>query len=871
MTDRSPPAITGHIVQADLAMRAFTGIAALAALYVITMPHIAAAQTTATAPTSSAGLQNTEPTSAPVYTDEIVVTARRYGEAQVAAESAFDEDDIAAQGTDSIQELITRLTPFIGNGAEKPALLINGRPADGDLSILSYPAEALNQLAILKPEAAAVYGYPSDKRVVNLVLKQKFASVNADAGLSWATAGGQYGGSLSVGRVAINLSTRWNVQARIERQSALLKSDRDIPPRAGSFDSVGFIASRAGEEIDPALSRAAAETVTIAAIPPAALLGVPSIADFAATANNLHSVNPNAFETLRSARRSMSFNAGVTRPLGEFSASLNINASSNSSKGLRGLPMATIALPAGSPWSPFTDDVSLSRPFAHSRALRNDNESETLGAAFNLSGRIGGWSTNFSAGYTRSWNDSLLENGIDVARIQQMVDAGDPEFNPYGPLDDDLLLASRSRSRSENISARLNLSKTIVDLPAGPLTSTYSLDVNRDQSENRQSDARGDLIAVSNQTSGRANGQMSFRVPLSQRKDGADGPMGDLSLDLSLGADALSKSGLQKKYGGSVNWSPFPLLDLRGSFDHTETAPSFYQLDGPIIKTVNRIFDFARQETVDIIQTSGGNPDLRRGSRQSLSLTTRIAPLGDQTLSLSVGYHRQIAKGGVTAFPELTPAIEAAFPERVTRDANGRLIAIDKRAINITEMASAELTSGIALRLPRQRYSGNTTKPPTPTVNPLQFSVSLNHRWRLKDELLTRPGIPAIDQLSEDGGQSRHFLSWQITLGKKGIGTSLNGSWSSTSRIRNIASDSDFHLKPPALFNFSFFLEPEHIFQGAAKTSWLNDLKLSLDIQNLFNGYRRVTDDDGSVPPGYSRDEIDPLGRTARLTVRKRF
>lgn len=53
--------------------------------------------------------------------------------------------------------------------------------------------------------------------------------------------------------------------------------------------------------------------------------------------------------------------------------------------------------------------------------------------------------------------------------------------------------------------------------------------------------------------------------------------------------------------------------------------------------------------------------------------------------------------------------------------------------------------------------------------------------------------------------------------------------------------------------------------------SWLSDTRMSLDIQNLFNGYRRVTFDDGSTPPGFGRDDVDPLGRTLMISVRKRF
>ena len=88
---------------------------------------------------AAAGSQEPVPPGDLVREDDIIVTANRYGEARVAAETEFSEEEITAQGTDNIQDLITRLTPFIGNGEEEPILLINGKPADGDRSILSIP------------------------------------------------------------------------------------------------------------------------------------------------------------------------------------------------------------------------------------------------------------------------------------------------------------------------------------------------------------------------------------------------------------------------------------------------------------------------------------------------------------------------------------------------------------------------------------------------------------------------------------------------------------------------------------------------------------------------------------------------------------
>lgn len=797
--------------------------------------------------------------------DEIVVTAERYGEAKVAAESEYEEAEIASHGADSIQDLLARLAPFIDPSGEELVILINGKPAGFDRSILSYPTEALQRLAVLKPEAAAQYGEPAGKRVVNLVLKKHFSMLNADAGFDFATAGGQYGGKLSANRTAISGETRWNVSARLGADSAFPKTARNLPPREGIFDSIGFVSASDGGEIDPALSLTAGEPVTAAAIPLGALSGVPDLEDFAATANMLHPVDPNRFETLQSSRRTASLAIGVTRPIGDFSASLNLNANRSSSEGERGLPMASVVIPGGNPWSPFADDVLLTRPFAGERAMRTDNGVTSLGASLTVNGKIGTWQTNVGINYSRGWANNLFESGVDVTRVQQAIDTDDPGFNPYGPWDDSLLLATRSRTRSENLSARLNVRKTIIDLPAGPLVWNLTANSSRNGSQSQQGDGAGAYAEAVNIARQQTSGQMSLSLPISRRDESRGGWLGDLSASLSASTQTMTNSRPQTRFSGDLNWSPWPILELRGSIDYAEAAPSFDQLDGPIVTTVGRLFDYARQEIAEPVWITGGNPDLRRGSRQGLSLAANLRPLGDQLLTLNLGYRQSVATGGVAAFPELTPAIEAAFPERVTRDTEGRLVTVDARAINIAQDTDAELSSGIALRLGQKRSKGPAAS------DPLQISVAINHRWRLKSELLTREGVPVIDQLRA-GGQSRHSLSLQASVGKRGIGASLNGSWSSPGRLRGGSGDAEgFTFKPPLTFNLSAFVEPERLFELPGKKGVLNDLKISVDVQNLFNGYRRVTLDDGTVPSGYSRDEIDPLGRTVRVSVRKKF
>ncbi|MBK6026962.1 hypothetical protein QOZ96_003653 [Brevundimonas nasdae] len=48
-------------------------------------------------------------------------------------------------------------------------------------------------------------------------------------------------------------------------------------------------------------------------------------------------------------------------------------------------------------------------------------------------------------------------------------------------------------------------------------------------------------------------------------------------------------------------------------------------------------------------------------------------------------------------------------------------------------------------------------------------------------------------------------------------------------------------------------------------------LQLNLDIENGFDARREARLGDGSLAPGYGRDVQDPMGRTVRLTLQRRF
>ncbi|RXZ64295.1 TonB-dependent receptor [Pelagerythrobacter rhizovicinus] len=805
----------------------------------------------------------------PQQAESIVVTAPRRGEAEVPAESEFGEEEIAGYGADSVDELLDLLAPSIDASGGEPVILVNGKEIGFDRSILGYPPEVLDRIAVLKAEAAARYGHPSGQRIVNLVLKNDYASRHATASTSRATGGGQHGGTLTVSQVAVAGEVRWNVQGRVSYDSALRKSARGVPADVASVDLVGHVSPIHGDQIDPALSDLVGEVVTVAAIPAVSATRPPALSDFVAGANRTHSADPAKFETLLPSRRNLSLDLGASRPLGPFNASLSVNASSSRSERLRGVPMSSLVLPADSPWSPFSDEVRLVRPLAGDRALRGENSSRSLSLSLTLTGTVGPWRTTLAGSYARSWARNRLERGIDTSLAQALVNTAAVGFHPYAAWSDRLLQTTGSRSDSESFGLRFNVARRVLELPAGPVAANLSIDASRSSSGYRPTEDSDDIASADIDARRQLGGEISFSIPVSRPDERTTGLLGALTVDLSMGGRRTTGSGLRKQYGGGFTWSPVPLLEVLGAFRHREMGPSSEQLGAPRVEMARRVYDFVRQEVAEPLWITGGNPLLHRGSRRTFSLDIRLRPLGSSVLSVNLGYRQNSSDGGIASFPELTPAIEAAFPERVVRDAEGRLQVVDARPINLAKTEDAELVSAIALRLP----APGTGQANQRTGNPLRFSLSLNHTWRLKSELLTHPSVPVIDQLAETG-QTRHYLALQANAGKKGIGADLNATWSSPARVRSrhaSAAERDYRYEPPLMIDVGAFIVPDELWVSAEGIGWLENLRISFEIDNLLDTYRSVRLSDGNVPPGFSRYEVDPLGRTVELSVRKRF
>jgi hypothetical protein len=103
---------------------------------------------------------------------------------------------------------------------------------------------------------------------------------------------------------------------------------------------------------------------------------------------------------------------------------------------------------------------------------------------------------------------------------------------------------------------------------------------------------------------------------------------------------------------------------------------------------------------VTVTTISGGNPDLRSSSRRVTRLGVTLKPWSDKDLTLIGTYTKQDTRNPIQSFPSPTAAIEAAFPDRFTRDAAGDLTRLDARPINFARAVSEQFRWGINFSRP---------------------------------------------------------------------------------------------------------------------------------------------------------------------------
>ncbi|MDB5690127.1 MAG: hypothetical protein JWL91_2003 [Sphingomonas bacterium] len=640
--------------------------------------------------------------------EEIVVTGalpRGSVSGDIRPEQQLSAADVRSYGVSSVSDLLNELAPQTNAGGGAPVVLLNGKRISSFQEIEDIPSEAIARVEILPEEVSLKFGYPANQKVVNIVLRQRFRALTAEARAGTSTQGGRNSGNASANLLRIRGDNRFNLDVEYQAADQLLESQRNIltaAPRA-PYSLAGTVAGLGGGEIDPALSALGGAAVTIAGVPAGAATAAPALADFVAGAGTNAASDLGRFRTLSPSTESLKINAVLARTLpGDISGTLNGSIELIDSDSLQGLAGANLLLPDSNPFSPFGQPVQLYRYLEEAGALGQSVRGTNAHLGLTLNGEIRPWRWSFTGNYDRSETRTATERGYDLGGVQSALVAGDASVNPFAGFAPGLLgsaLTDRARARSSALGGDLLLSGPLFTLPAGRVTATVRVGASQNDFSSRSLRAGIARSAEFDRTI--ASGQASIDIPVASRRNDVLAAIGDLSLNANAGAQHLSDFGTLSSLGYGVRWTPIPAIRLIASANQDRTAPSGQQLNNPLVVTPNLpLFDYTTGQTVFVTQISGANPALRASERNVSRIALTLKPFDKPDLTVTANYSRARTDNPIAGFPSATPQIEAAFADRFIRDEDGALLQVDARPINFARSRSSQLLWGVNLSVP---------------------------------------------------------------------------------------------------------------------------------------------------------------------------
>lgn len=855
-----------------------------------------------------------------VSSREIVVTAERIRgsvDTDVPPVEQLNEADIAAIGASSLTDLVAAVAPQAnsgrGRGGGMPIILLNGQRVSGFRELRDLPPEAIRQVQIFPEEVALKYGFRPDQRVINFILKDNFASFATEIEHAQPQDGGFGTNEFETTLTRIGPKTRFNLDVELERTTALTESERDLISSAGSLLARGGNINGLGVngQISPALSALAGSNVTKAGVP----LGIanPNLVQFASTANRLNEGDIGDVRTLLPRTERLEMNGTWSKSIGpQTILSLNANYALRGNESLLGLPGTSFVLPGSSPFSPFGQDVTLSRYFDTPRPLERESETHVFQTGSTFNHALGGWRWTLTGNYARTANDTRTTRNADFTALRAGVLAG--TINPFAPdFGANLLFLAPdiASSLNQNMDVRSTLAGTVLKLPAGDAQITFTSGLSRQMldSETWRSGISTDISLRRNII----NHSINAELPLTSRDFGIGSTIGEWAINGNIGYSDLSDFGNLLEYGAGLRWAPMRNLTFQASITGDENAPGIGQLGNPVLVTPNvATYDFTRGESLFINVITGGNPALIGEKRRDVILNANWNPDFIKDFALQFSYFKNNSRNTTAAFPLLTPEIEAAFASRVVRDAQGRLVSIDQRPVNFDRETSQRIRWGfnvsgnIGTPAPPRGPAGGppaaaTGAPGAPRAagggfagrgfggggarfgapgggQPSRWNIAIYHSYRIEDEILIRPGVPVLDLLngsatSNNGGASRHEVELSGGLFHKGFGFRLQGTYKSatTANGTGLAGSNDLRFSDIAAINAFLFVNLDQQARIVKAVPLLKGSRISFRIENILNDIVDVRDQNGNVPLGYQPGYIDPRGRVFELSFRKRF
>lgn len=803
--------------------------------------------------------------------DIVVIGRRGSAVTDVAPVAEFDADAVAATGATTISELMRAIRGATqGADGSEPIFLLNAQRVSGFTEIGSLPPEAIEKVEVLPEQAALKFGFPPTRRVVNFITKARFRQYEVKGSAGSTTRWGSATEKVNLGMTRLQDGARLTMGLEYRRTDRLLQSERSVAPDPGiPFDAIGNITAADGGEIDPALSAAAGQTVTIAPVPQAAV-DRGTLAGFASGANRGRLFDLGPYRTLAPGNDAIKAEAVIADRIGEaLSGSISLSAEQSRDKNLGGIAGVRLIVPGANPYSPFSRPVILNRYVIEAGALQEGKTVTDLHAGVTLRGAISGWRWDFTGAFDQKRTDGKSERGIDTAAANAAIAAG---ADPFAPLNASLLtrLVDWTRQRTRTIEAKTVVTNTPIRLPAGRLAITATAEAAQSTAA---SFSRGSNPSDLQLARTRIEGSLAIDVPLASRREDVMSFLGDLSVNASVNVRKVSGfRTLQDATFGMV-WGPIEGVQILAAVRRSDAAPDMAQQSTPVTSVPNvPVFDYGNGRTELVTLVLGGTPDLVAERRLVGSLTLSVKPFAKRDLRLSVTYEATTIHDQTGTVYAITPQTEAILPDLFVRDPIGRLVSVAyrpinfgverQRTLNLTVNATGKI--GTAASVP----SGAKGKAPTQS----SYYVGIGPSIKFSDRLQLRPGTPELDLLRGDTirgwGVARAYGYAFGGINHGGMGLTFNAWYQAPNRIRSADPAADLRFSSVFKLNTGAYIGLGGLLP---REKWARKLRMAFDVSNLTGARQQVRDRNGAVPNRFQPDYLEPIGRTATITIRKLF
>ena len=738
-------------------------------------PHIAAAQE--------------EELARVVVTGSNIRTAQKEGASAVQVLSA---KDLAATGKTNVADILRTISANSGNsyneqftgsfsagtagislrglGQKNTLILVNGKRVssyataqnlqDTFVDLNSLPMAAVQRIEVLKDGASSVYGSDAVAGVVNIILYKEFTGTEVSAQVGGSTEGtGQIERSASLQTGFGSLDGKgWSVVFSLDamKRDKLQQSDvswmRDSDFRGNANGALGWVPTNYyGTDPTKLLGgvQGPLQIKPYGAITPG-------------KTGNVLAYNPAEFRTLipgvervhTSLRGTLKLNDtteayaealyGYSRAEQTFSAPLTVGSGLRAwNNGLQALDTINVVLPAGHPNNPGNTPLPFNATLFDLGPRMKQDKVDFYRVLTGVKGEWQGWDYDVSLGRSESKLKETVQNFVNRYEFEKVLADGSYNFADQSQnseaVRNRLRLSTLRPAESQLTTLDFNAAKEIAQLPAGPLGFAFGAQWRQEEMDSQTSSAvltGTELRPAINIINGKRDVAAlfsEFNIPLAQ----------DLNLNLAGRADRYSDFGSAFSPKASVRYQAAPWLLLRGTASRGFRAPSLPEITNSTSVSYGNVID--PRDPVTPTQARGitnitvANSELAPERSKNINLGLVISPTSTSSIALDY-YH--IRTNGVigTETADSIIANEAAHPEKIVRDAQGRITTLYRQYANQGDRVASGFDLDLRQRFPRTAYGSFTLNAQLSYVQkfeqPLSSGAPLTEQKELHERLL---------------------------------------------------------------------------------------------------------------------------------------